>query len=203
MSTSYRSLTEIPYESLFDSRLEKHGVREELRSDTTAEYRYLVGRDGALIAFPENNGLGCSFSRPSFAPMPWAVLDALVDEFQVELVTEYDHRYLGFDAAEEWDAFQEELAKENEDWFYKNLLHYVRGEPNDLPPGTIGMTQADIAKTLIELDQSLAEPGKREVLLKKVEAVYWEKHSVSVSLTDADREAAKMFMARIKDLPKG
>jgi hypothetical protein len=202
MSTDYRPLNDIPYDNLFDGRLEKHDVREELRSDTTIERRYLSGRDGILIAFREGNG-GSSFSHPSFGPMPWTVFDALAAEFKAELVSEHDHRYWGFDTADEWGAFNDKLAKEGEDKFYNNVLRYVRGEPNDLLPGTIGMIKANIAKTLIEGDRSLAEPGNRDALLQGVERVYLEKHAVSVRLTDDDLAAVEMLMARTEKLPKG
>jgi hypothetical protein len=203
MSTDYRPLNDISYDYLFDGRLEKYDVREELRSDTTTECRYLFGRDGVLIAFRENDGNRSSFSRPSFGPMPWSVFDAIAAEFQSELVSEHDHRYWGFNTADEWDNFNDKLAKDGTDKFYNNVLHYVRGEPNDLLPGTIGMRQADIAKALIEGDRSLIEPQNRDALLQAVERVYLERDAVSVKLTDRDLAAVEMLMARTETLPRG
>jgi len=203
MSTYYRPLNDIPYDNLFDGRLEKHDVRGEVRSNTTTERRYLLGRDGVLIAFRERDGNGSSFSRPSFGPMPWTVFDAIAVEFEAELVSEHDHRYWGFNTADEWDAFNDKLAKEDEDNFYNNVLHYVLGESNDLLPGTIGMIRANIAKALVEGNPSLTEPVNRDALLQGIEKVYLEKHAVSVRLTDHDLAAAEMLMVRTENLPKG
>jgi hypothetical protein len=76
-------------------------------------------------------------------PVPWAVIDAVTQEFGVELVSEYDHRYWGFATKKAWDDWEEQRAKESQDDFYNDLVHYVRDEPNDLMPNTIGMIKAE------------------------------------------------------------
>jgi hypothetical protein len=101
-------------------------------------------------------------------PLQRVVLDAISEEFGVELVCEHDPRYWGFATEEEWDEAWEKLDKGDKDKFYNDLLHYVRGEPNDL--STENIAQADIAKSLIEGNRSLAEPWNRGVLLEWIEA---------------------------------
>ena len=165
MSTNYRPLSEIRFDRLFDGCLKKYGCREEIRSGATPDRRYLAGPDGVLIAFRKSDG-GSSFSR--VGPLPRVVLDAISEEFGVELVCEHDPRYWGFATEEEWDEAWEKLDKGDKDKFYNDLLHYVRGEPNDL--STENIAQADIAKSLIEGNRSLAEPWNRGVLLEWIEA---------------------------------
>jgi hypothetical protein len=185
MSTDYRSTPAIPFAQLFDGRLEKYGVYETIRSDSTEQRRYLGGRDGVLEAFREEDG-NSSFMRNSFTPVPWATFDALIEEFDVELVSEHDHRFWGFATQKKWDDWREQSEKQTEDRFYNDVIHYVRDEPNDLRPGTIGMKQAEIAKTLVGSDESLMLPENRHRLLEAVQAAYDRDHTITVTLTKQD-----------------
>jgi hypothetical protein len=130
MSTDYRPIPAIPFNQLFDGRLDKYGVREKADPDTTVRRRYLVGGDGVLEAYKNDDGTS-SFSRRSFTPVPWAVIDALTEEFETELVSEHDHRFWGFATKEEERDWHDQMAKEAEDNFYKDLSHYLRGEARD------------------------------------------------------------------------
>jgi hypothetical protein len=49
----------------------------------------------------------------------------------------------------------EQMAKESEEKFYASVVNYVRGQPNDITPGTIGECKANIAKKLVEEDPTL------------------------------------------------
>jgi hypothetical protein len=199
MSTYYRPLPDIQFAQLFDGRLEKYGVKEEIAANPTEGERFLVGCDGFLRVCQEKNGT-CTFMQRGL--VPWSIFDALTEEFEVELVSEYDHRFFGFTTEEEWDAFNEKLAKEHEDSFYNDLLHYVRDEPNSLTPGCIGMIMAKIAKTLVVSDPSLTAPEKRTALLEAVRAIYDRDHAEIVTLTEQELAAAELMAARIDDLPK-
>jgi hypothetical protein len=200
MSTDYRSTPAIPFAQLFDGRLEKYGVYETIRSDSTEQIRYLVGRDGVLEAYREENG-NSSFARPCFAPIPWAVLDALVEEFEVELVCEHDPRYWGFATEKEWHDWQDQLANEEEDHLYDELVRYVRKEPNDLRPGTVGMLMAEIAAALVASDESLMAPQNRHRLLEAVKAIYDRDHTIAITLTKKNLAAVQLMAARISELP--
>lgn len=203
MSTSYKPLKDISFDKVFDGRLHPYDVREEIRADTSDSTRYLAGRDGVLAVFPDQSGASSTFVRPSFGNMPWSIFDALAAEFDTELVSEHDHPYWGFETAEEWEAFQDKIAKADDDDFYNDIMRHVRGEPNGLTPGTIGFKKAEIAKTLVEGDPSFAEPEAREALLEALNAVY-EKTSAAgaVVLTTGDRALAELLMARTDDLPQ-
>lgn len=199
MSTDYVPIPDILFAQLFDGRLDKYGVREGLTANSEEKTRYLVGCDGFLQVHREPDGT-CSFTRRGC--VPWAIFDALVEEFKIELVSEYDYRYWGFATEEEWDNWHKQRAREAEDAFYDDLLKYVRGEPNDLSPGTIGINKAKIAKTLVETDPSLAAPEKRDALLDAVEAIYDQDHAIKVRLTERDLAIVDMMVARTDDLPK-
>ena len=83
MSTSFRPIPDIPFNQLFDGRLDKFGVREKAERDPTARIRSLVGSDGVLEAYKNDDGTSF-FKRRSFTPFPWSVLDALTEEFEAE-----------------------------------------------------------------------------------------------------------------------
>jgi hypothetical protein len=135
--------------------------------------------------------------------MPWKVLDALTEEFEVEMVSEHDHRYWGFDTKEEETEFHGRMAKEGEDKFYRDVLNYVRGVPHELKAGTIGMIKADIAKVLVARDESLIWPDNRQQLLEAVKAVYNRDHSITVIWTPENRAEVDLMMARPNELPQG
>jgi hypothetical protein len=201
MSTDYRPIPPIPFTELFDGRLDKYGVREKAHADSTLRKRYLLGSDGVLEAYQNDDGTS-SFSRRSFTPVPWTVIDALTEEFKIELVSEHDHRYWGFANEKDWTDWQAQLAKEDEDNFYKNLCHYLRGEPNDLRPGTIGMLKAEIAKDLVATDESLMAPSNRHLLLEAVKVIYDRDHTIRVTLTKQDLAAVELMVARTNKLPQ-
>ncbi len=199
MSTELAPLPDIEFAQLFDGRLERYGIKEKIVADPTEGTRYLVGRDGFLQVHRAENGT-CTFTRRGC--VPWSIYDALAEEFEVELVTEHDYRFWGFATEEEWDNWHKKLAKEHEDSFYNDLLHYVRDEPNDLRPGSVGMIQAKIAKNLVEGDPGLAAPEKRDELLEAMRAIYDRDHAVKITLTEQDLAVAELMAARTDDLPK-
>ena len=177
MSTDFRPIpAAIPFNKLFDGRLDKYGIRARAPTDSSPRSGFLVGSDGVLDVYQRDDG-SASFSRPSFNPIPWTVIDALTNEFQVELVSEHDHRFWGFASKKEEEDWHDQIAKEYEDDFYKNLVHYLRGEPHNLTSGTIGMQKAEIAKALVARDENLLTPTKRQLLLGTVNVIYDRDHS--------------------------
>ena len=114
-----------------------------------------------------------------------------------------DYRYWGFASEKECNDFWDAENRKTQDELYNELLHYVRNEPNDLSPGTIGMIKAEIAKTLVEGDPGLATPEKREALLEAIRAIYDRDHAVIIGLTEQDLAEADLMAARTEDLPKG
>jgi hypothetical protein len=92
--------------------------------------------------------------------------------------------------------YSEDCEKREAD-FYANVLKYVRGEPSDITPGTVGEATAKIAKDLIGSNPSLAFPDNLQQLKAAVEAVEHE-HAVADgwALTLSDEEIAKIAKAK-------
>src|SRR5262249_44724502 len=109
MSTDYAPIPDISFDRLFDGRLEKYGVEEKILGNSTLVTRYLVGWDGFLQVHRLDNGT-CTFTRRGC--VPWSIFDAIAEEFNVELVSETDHRFWGFATEEEWDNWHKQLHKE-------------------------------------------------------------------------------------------
>jgi hypothetical protein len=120
MPTNFRPTKSIPFDFLFDGRLDKYGVREDIRSKTSASVRYLQGKDGFLRAHAVDNGADSMVEMPSFLPVPISVFNALSDEFGT-FQTGYDPRYWGFETEEAWEAAQV-LSKYNINAFYNDVL---------------------------------------------------------------------------------
>ena len=68
----------------------------------------------------------------------------------------------------ECDAREAASAREYEDQFCVSILKFLAGEPHDIQPGTVGMAQAEIAKTLVSENPALAAPENKEKLLKAI-----------------------------------
>ena len=86
--------------------------------------------------------------------------------FDTYIVSEHQPQYWGFETQEEWDA-AEKRSREFEKEFYVQIMKYLRGQPNDIRPGTIGMIKAGIAKKLVEEDPVLLAPKNKDRLPAK------------------------------------
>jgi hypothetical protein len=95
-------------------------------------------------------------------------------------VSEYEPQYWGFETCEEWDSASAELAKEYDKERYTSIMKYVRGEPNEISPGTFEMEKAEIARTLVERDASLLLRNNKQKLLKEIDAIYKQVHADDV-----------------------
>jgi len=97
---------------------------------------------------------------------PQRILQAICDEFDVDIVSEYEPQFWGFKTQEEWDAWERARATKAEEDFYNEVVKFVRGEAHDIKPGTIGMIQAEIAKRLIAESPDLLAEDKRPDLMR-------------------------------------
>jgi len=86
--------------------------------------------------------------------------------------------------------------------FYADLCAYIRGEPNDIRPGTIGEIKAKIAKTLVESQAALLQPENKDRLLSEMEAIYDRDHAVIITLGPEEIALAEMLATHEDDLPK-
>jgi hypothetical protein len=189
MSIDFRPLTPIRMSDLFDGRLASAGVYEHrVKAEHDVKLRNPNARcltDGKnfLWVFSNEEGFVSSFTRWMPNGDPQYILSVIVDDFEVEIVSEYEPQYWGFDTEEEWDAFMEKMSQKDE--FHIELLKYLRGEPNDIRPGTIGMCQAEIAKTLVEKDPSLLQSVNKDKLRNEIQSIYDRDHRSGSHLIDS------------------
>jgi len=94
------------------------------------------------------------------------------------------------------------MSQKYEEEFHIELLKYLRGEPNDIRPGTIGMCQAEIARTLVEKDPSLLLSVNKDELRNKIQSIYGREHAVTVTLSPQDMAVVRMLSTHEDDLPR-
>jgi hypothetical protein len=97
--------------------------------------------------------------------MPWSIFDALNREYGTEFFSEHDHRFWDFDTAEEWDKFQNQIAKGNNDDFFVEIIRYARGEPNGLIQARSALRKLKLPRPLLratQVSQNL-KPEKRSL----------------------------------------
>ena len=111
------------------------------------------GRNYLWVYLTEDGFVGC-LSRYG-ANAPGKILAAISEAFETDVFSEYEPQYWGFDTQEEWDAALKKISDQARDQFYADVCAYIRGEPNDIKPGTIGEIKAKIAKTLVESEAAL------------------------------------------------
>ncbi len=146
MSTDYRPLTPIYFTDLFDGRLESAGVHEPPTEDRSSRERCLTDGRNFLWVFCDDKGLA-SFTRRGWNA-PDRILRVIAEKFDVDIVSEYEPEYWGYETEEEWHAAWEAMGEKDVQDFYDEVVKFVRGESHNIEPGTIGMTQAEIAKRL-------------------------------------------------------
>jgi hypothetical protein len=203
MSTHYRTLKKVTALELFDGRLEACGVREEIATnETTPESRCLTDGNNYVWAYIDGDGFLDSLTRYAPGGSPAKILCAIAEAFDTGIVSEHEPQYWGFDTQEEWDEWNQQWSREAENRFHNELLKYLRGEPNDIGPGTVGMIWAEIAKKLADEDPGLLLPTNKDKLRKEIETIYDREHAVKVTLGPADLAAAEMFITHEDDLPR-
>ena len=200
MSTNFCPLSKIRADQLFDGRLEEFDVVEHINGETHATKRCLRDGNNYLWVHIGEDGFVTCFTRYAPNGCPSKTLNAVGEAFDTCIVSEYDPRFWGFDTQAEWDAATELMAKESEEKFYVSVTNYVRGQPNDILPGTIGALQADIAKKLVEEDPTLLAVENKDQLLRKI-SVYDRDRAVKITLTQEDIALVEMLATHEDDLP--
>jgi hypothetical protein len=203
MSTDYRLLKKVAACDLFDGRLEEFGVREHVTPEATTEKNRLLtdGRNYLWVYIDDDGFVGC-LTRYAPNGAPGKILSALAKVFDTDIVSEHEPQFWGFDTQEEWDAWMEKMSQKAEEEFHIQLLRYLRGEPNDIRPGTIGMCKAEIVKTLVEKDPSLLLSANKDKLRNEIQSVYDREHAVTVTLSPQDMALVRMLSTHEDDLPR-
>ena len=161
-------------------RLATFGIREHVASDTSERSRRLTdGRNYLWVYLTEDGFVGC-LSRYG-DNSPGKILAAISEAFETDIFSEHEPQYWGFDTQEEWDAAWKQIGDQARDQFYADVCAYIRGEPNDIKPGTIDEIKAKIAKTLVESHAALLQPENKDRLLAEMDAIYGRDHAVIIS----------------------
>jgi hypothetical protein len=199
MSTDYCLEKRVRAADVLDGRLMAFGVREQLSEYTTEASKCLTDGRNYIWLDINDGGFVCSLSRYG-ANAPSKILGAIATIFDTEIFSEYEPQFWGFDSEEEWHAAMEQMGKEAHDRFYAELIKYLRGEPSDINPHTVGEVQALIAKKLTDEDPELLIPEMREKLMAAVEEIYESKHAVKVKLTKEDLAFVQMLSTHEDDM---
>jgi hypothetical protein len=112
------------------------------------------------------------------------------------IASEYQPEYWGFDTMEEWHAAEKKLSiefKKAEKKFHRELLKYLRGERNNIKPGTVEMLKAEIAKKLVEKDPALLLPINDDRFRKEIDLVYSSEVMSAVLSGDVSAMASGAF----------
>ena len=182
--------------------MEKFGIREHVCVDTTHATRWLTDGNNYLWVNINDAGLVDSFVRRGMNA-PGKILGAVVELFDTAIFSEHAPQFWSFETQEEWDAAMKKIADENQERFYLEIMNYVRGEPTNIPPETIGMIQAGIAKELVEEDPALLRPENKDRLMCKIDSIYQRDHTVTITLDPVNRAFADMIATHEDDLPSG
>jgi hypothetical protein len=180
MSTDYRFLSQrVLADQLFDGRLERFGIREHVNTNTSSTRRCLTDNRNYLWVHIKDDAEISSITRHA-GNTSSKILSAIAETFDVEIVSEHDPRFWGFETQEEWDAAMKAFSREAEEGFYGELANYVKGLANDIQPDTVGMVKAKIAERLVEQDPSMLAPEKKSNFMEAIEIAYESEHAVII-----------------------
>ena len=196
MSTDFRPLKHIAATDMFDGRLEAFGVREHFNVDTTDTSRMLTDGRNYLWVYVRDD-LVAAFTRYAPNGSPGKILSAIAEAFDVDIVSEYEPQFWGFDTEEEWQAAEAAIAKEYDEQFFAEILKYLKGEPHDIRPGSVGMQTAEHAKKLVEEDPTLLLPANKSKFRDAIET-----YNLIITLSPEDLSSAEMIATHEDDLPK-
>ena len=122
--------------------------------------------------------------------------------FEVDIVSEHEPQYWGFETQEEWDRWLEEINRQGREKSYCEMIAYSEGKETTYRPGTNGFVSLEIAKRLINENPSLRSPDKKDELLGLVEKLSISEHCVTVQLDAKDMHLVKMIATHEDDLPQ-
>ncbi len=158
----------------------------------TTIYQYMQIDDGTVDRM----------TARGLANAPSRILAAIAEVFETDIYTEHELQYWGFDTEEEWEAYQDALAEEDQAKTYASIVNYLNGESQDIKTGTIGECWAEIANDLVTNDPLLLDSKNQNKLMGMVDEIYNKEHAVIITLTDEDLALAKLAATHEEDLPQ-
>jgi hypothetical protein len=201
MSTHYTIVPPISASELFDGRLEKFGVREHVNEETTKNHRCLIEGNNYLWLDVEDDGNITSFTRYTPNGNPSRIFNAITETLDFEIFSEHEPQYWGFETEEEWHAWQGAISRKNDEQALVELVKYLRSEPHDFEPGTLGIIWAENVKKFFEKDPTLILPENRDKLLQLYKSGR-ALTDVVVEFSPEDWATIEMLATHEKDLPQ-
>jgi hypothetical protein len=169
--SDWKWVTEAPWNSLTEATWKR-------LAESTANRRCLTDGRNFLWVYGNEKGLVSMITRYG-ENSPECILQAIVDEFHVDIVSEHEPQFWGYETEEEWNAAWSAMGKKDEQDFYNEVVKFVQRKEHDIRPGTLGMTLAEIAKRLIAETPDLLAEDKRPDLIKAVHEKYLQ-HPVDI-----------------------
>ncbi|MGJ4899452.1 hypothetical protein ACQR2B_30970 [Bradyrhizobium oligotrophicum] len=103
MSTDFALSKKVTARDLFGGQLEKFGVREQVRLDTSERSRSLTdGRNYLRVYVGDDGFVGCLTRYGATAPEK--IINAIAEAFETEIFSEHQPQFWGFATQEEWDT---------------------------------------------------------------------------------------------------
>lgn len=202
VSIDYVTEQKIRYDEIFDGRLEQFGILEDLDSPHITDIaRCLTDGRNYVWAYSNDRGLLSGLTRYA-GNAPQKILKAISEAFDTDIFSEHEPQFWGFETQEAWDAAWDAMEKESRDQFYLRILRHLRGEPNDIGAGTVGMKKARIAERLVLERPELMLLERKDQLMTAIDEVYDRDHAVRITLTPEDLAYARMLANHEEDLPR-
>ena len=168
MSTDYCFKVFAPISDIFDGRLSQYGIHERVEEGRTSERERCLsdGFDQLWLSghkIPERG----AFTSYSYHDCP-VILGRLSQLFETCVYSEHEPQYWGFDSQREWDEFEREMADQQYQDTYKNLINFLTLRDHPFKEGTVGMGWALTAHQLVVSDPSYLEYGRKKEFLNAV-----------------------------------
>lgn len=198
MSTDYCLQRRVKLSDLLEG-LQVRGVHEHPSDDTSQTSKCLTdGHNNYLWVHCDKDGWVTYLTR--FAPNgnPTKILRTIVDTFDMEIYTEHEPEFWGFETQEDWDAAMDNIAEENENKFYDDLKKFLAGEDSNIQQGTVGWGWAEIAANLVRNDPSLLEPEQKMKLMQMIYETDRRENAVMIQVHE-DELMAHPFFANTRD----
>jgi hypothetical protein len=111
-------------------------------------------------------------TRYGLANSPGKILDAIEESFDTIIYCEHEPQYWGFETVEEWARALDENFDQVLAAAYLSIMSFVNGLPNNIEPGTLSMSLAEIAVDLIAESPALLSPEHEEEFMQEIRDRY-------------------------------
>src|SRR5262249_61152577 len=122
MSTAFRPLTPIRMTDLFDGSMHDVGVREHSSEETAENSKCLTDGQNYLWVHSDENGFVHGMMNATSR-----ILNAISAAFQVNIASEYESKFWGYETNEEWETAWTEMQKQDEHNFCNEGGKFVPG----------------------------------------------------------------------------